>query len=121
GYTQQDVINVARVFTGWTIQQPNMRELAQSAMSGAPMPSEFQGPTFVFRPEIHDKGEKLVLGQRISGGDMLEGLKVLLIPARSPVTAHHIAKQLVERFVSDDPSPALVDHIARVFLDTDGD
>jgi uncharacterized protein (DUF1800 family) len=123
GYTQQDVINVARAFTGWTIQQPRLREMMQASMTGEPMslPEDFAGPTFVFRAGMHDRGQKVVLGQRINAGDMLDGMQVLHMLAHSPATAHHIAVKLVERFVSDDPQPALVDRIAKVFLDTDGD
>jgi uncharacterized protein (DUF1800 family) len=123
GYTQTDVINVARAFTGWTIQQPRLREMMQAQASGEQMsmPADFAGPTFVFRAGMHDKEEKVVLGQRINAGDMLDGMQVLHLLARSPATAHHIATKLVERFVSDAPPPALVDRLAKVFLSTDGD
>ena len=104
GYTQQDVVNVARAFTGWTIDRPQ------------------QGGGFVFRPEIHDTGEKIILGQRFPAGHGEdEGERVLDILASHPATAHHIAFQLAQRLVADEPPPALVDRAARTFLETKGD
>jgi uncharacterized protein (DUF1800 family) len=104
GYTQQDVINVARAFTGWTIKPPA------------------QGGGFIFRPAVHDAGEKLVLGHKLPAGRGIEdGEQVLVILAKSPATAHFIAFKLARHFVSDSPSTALVDHVAQVYLKTDGD
>jgi uncharacterized protein (DUF1800 family) len=104
GYTQQDVINVARAFTGWTIKPPA------------------QGGGFIFRPQVHDAGEKVVLGHRLSAGRGMEDAEdVLDILAKSPATAHYISFKLARRFVSDSPSKALVDHAAQVYLTTDGD
>src|SRR6266480_2294811 len=104
GYTQQDVINVARAFTGWTIKPPA------------------QGGGFIFRPQVHDAGEKIVLGHKLPAGrGMEEAEAVLDILARSPATAHFISLKLARRFVSDSPSKALVDHAAQVYLKTDGD
>ncbi|HKR07733.1 MAG TPA: DUF1800 domain-containing protein [Gemmatimonadaceae bacterium] len=104
GYTQQDVINVARAFTGWTIRPPA------------------QGGGFIFRPQVHDAGQKVVLGHKLAAGRGIEdGEDVLDIVSRSPSTAHFIAFKLARRFVSDTPSKALVDHAAQVFLRTDGD
>jgi len=104
GYTQQDVINVARAFTGWTIRPPA------------------QGGGFIFRPQVHDAGAKVVLGHKLAAGRGIEdGEDVLDIVSRSPSTAHFIAFKLARRFVSDSPSKALVDHAAQVFLKTDGD
>jgi hypothetical protein len=104
GYTQQDVINVARAFTGWTIMPPA------------------QGGGFIFRPQVHDAAEKVVLGHRLPAGrGMEDGEDVLDIVSRSPATAHFIAFKLARRFVSDTPSKPLVDHAAQVFLKTDGD
>jgi uncharacterized protein (DUF1800 family) len=104
GYTQQDVINVARAFTGWTIQPPA------------------QGGGFVFRPQMHDAGDKIVLGHKLAGGRGEEDAEdVLDILARSPATAHFISFKLARHFVSDSPSKALVDHAAQVYLKTDGD
>ncbi|HEY6090088.1 MAG TPA: DUF1800 domain-containing protein [Gemmatimonadaceae bacterium] len=104
GYTQQDVISVARAFTGWTIKPPA------------------QGGGFIFRPQVHDAGEKVVLGHKLAAGRGMEDAEdVLDILARSPATARYISFKLARRFVSDSPSKALVDHAAQVFLRTDGD
>ncbi|HSU16027.1 DUF1800 domain-containing protein [Longimicrobium sp.] len=109
GYTQHDVIEVARALTGWTIQRGGRRA------AGAE-------PAFVFRPAMHDPGEKTVLGHRLPAGRGIEdGEAVLDLLARHPATARHIALQLAQRFVADDPPPSLVDHLAAVFTRTDGD
>ena len=104
GYTQKDVTEVARAFTGWTIQNPR------------------QGAAFRFEPRIHDPGEKMVLGHRIrAGGGEDDGEQVLDILAAHPSTAHFVATKLVRRFVSDTPPAALVDRAAARFRDTHGD
>jgi len=104
GYTQQDVINVARAFTGWTIKPPA------------------QGGGFIFRPQVHDAGEKIVLGHKLAAGRGMEDAEdVLDILAKSPATARYISFKLARRFVSDSPSKALVDHASQVYLRTDGD
>ena len=103
GYTQNDVREVARCFTGWTVgQQPNQM--------------------FLFRPRSHDKGEKLVLGKRIAaGGGIEDGLRVLDLLAKHPSTAKFISFKLAQRFVADEPPTSLVDRAAEVFTKTDGD
>ncbi|HEX5736571.1 MAG TPA: DUF1800 domain-containing protein [Blastocatellia bacterium] len=103
GYTQKDVQEVARAFTGWTIQQPR------------------QNGRFIFREFMHDKGEKVVLGQKINTGGMKDGEMVVEILARHPSTAKFISTKLVRRFVSDNPPQALVDRVAGVYMKTDGD
>jgi len=104
GYTQDDVIAVARCFTGWTIRQPNT------------------APEFAFAAFMHDTGEKTVLGHRIAaGGEEQDGLAVIDILAHHPSTARFISKALAQRFVADDPPPSLVDKMAKTFLKTDGD
>ncbi len=104
GYTQKDVQEIARCFTGWTIDRP------------------FQGGGFVFRPWMHDNGAKTVLGVTIPGGGGLnDGLRVIDILSRHPSTARFISKKLCQRFLSDDPPPQLVERVAQVFLKTDGD
>ena len=104
GYTQNDVVEVARAFTGWTIDRPQ------------------QGGGFVFRPQMHDTGEKTILGVRFpAGGGQDEGERVLDILAKHPSTAHHIAYELAQRFVADEPPASLVDRAATRFLDTKGD
>ena len=103
GYTQRDVIEVARALTGWTM---NPR----------------QGTGFLFRPEIHDADAKVVLGHRLAAGRGIEdGEEVLDIVARHPATARFIARKLVIRFVSDEPPQALVERAAATFRRTDGD
>ena len=104
GYTQQDVTEVARCFTGWTIDRP--RE---------------NGP-FRFAPRLHDFGRKVVLGHTIAaGGGESDGERVLDILASHPSTARFIATKLARRFISDTPPPAIVDRAAKRFRDTGGD
>ena len=102
GYTQADIINVARAFTGWTIQPR-------------------QGSGFQFAAAKHDGGEKHVLGHTIkANGGVDDGEQVLDILAAHPATAHHIALKLATRFVSDAPPAALVDRAAARFMATKG-
>jgi uncharacterized protein (DUF1800 family) len=103
GYTQKDVTEVARVFTGWTIKQPR------------------QGGGFDYEGRMHEPGDKVVLGQTIHDGGEGEGKKLLEMLARNPATAKFISTKLAQRFVSDAPPPALVDRMAQTFLKTDGD
>src|SRR5262249_2981539 len=103
GYTQKDVEEVARCFTGWTIQKPNEQGL------------------FLYRPGLHDDGEKMVLGHKIlPGGGIADGERVLDILASHPSTAKFIATKLARRFISDDPPQSVIDRAAAVFLKTDG-
>jgi uncharacterized protein (DUF1800 family) len=112
GYTQRDVIEVARAFTGWT--HSNARALRPVAAR--------QLPRFVFDSSRHDAGSKLVLGHTLPQGRGIEdGEAVLDVLARHPATARFIARKLAVRFVSDAPPQALVDRAADVFLRTDGD
>jgi uncharacterized protein (DUF1800 family) len=105
GYTQKDVTELARVFTGWTIARPQEGD-----------------PRFIFRPALHDAGAKTVLSIHFpAGGGMEEGERMIRVLAHHPATAHHIAYQLCQRLVADDPPKALVDRVAKRFLDTDGD
>lgn len=119
GYTQDDVIAVARAFTGWTFIPTGNRPNAGPAMRrpGAPEPGEFQ-----FRAELHDVRPKTILGRTLPGGrGMQDGLDVIHMLALHPSTAHHIATKLVVHFVSDTPDPAFVDELADVYLRTEGD
>src|SRR5207237_7219294 len=102
GYTQKDVQEVARCFTGWTIQKPNEEGL------------------FLYRPGLHDKGDKVVLGRKISAGGLANGERVLDVIATHPATARFIATKLARRFISDDPPQSVIDRAAAVFLKTDG-
>ncbi len=103
GYTQDDVKEVARAFTGWTIDKP--KEVG----------------AFVFRPGMHDAGAKKVLGKTIDVGGIGDGEAVLDLVATHAATAHHLSLALARRFVSDDPPSALVDQVAKVFLTSNGD
>jgi uncharacterized protein (DUF1800 family) len=104
GYTQKDVQEVARAFTGWTIANPRL------------------GGAFRFEPRLHDDGAKVVLGHRIKpGGGRKDGEQVLDLLARHPSTARFIATKLAVRFVADEPPSALVTRAADGFKATDGD
>jgi len=103
GYSQQDVTEAAKVFTGWTIDKPA------------------DGGGFKFDPRMHEPGPKVVLGHRIKPRGEGEGLELLHRLATSPQTAHFISLKLAERFVADDPPPALVDRMAKTFLKKKGD
>ncbi|MEP6707635.1 MAG: DUF1800 domain-containing protein [Pyrinomonadaceae bacterium] len=121
GYTQKDVQEVARCFTGWTIFAPRGGGAAAAAILGAAAARDRAG-TFYFAPRMHDDGEKIVLGHKIpAGGGFKDGLMVLDILAHHPSTAKFIATKLARRFVTDNPSPALVDRIAAAFTKSDGD
>jgi uncharacterized protein (DUF1800 family) len=120
GYTQKDVQEVARCFTGWTIFQPRGGAAAANAMRGDA--ARRNAGTFFFNARVHDDGEKTVLGHRIpAGGGIKDGLMVLDILAHHPSTAKFIATKLVRHFVADNPPPALVDRVAAVFTKSDGD
>jgi uncharacterized protein (DUF1800 family) len=103
GYTQQDVTQVAKVLTGWTIDQP------------------FRSGGYQFEPRRHEPGTKTVLGKTIGESGENEGLQVLHMLATSPATAKFISIKLAVRFVSDTPPPALVDRMAKAFVASDGD
>ncbi len=124
GYTQKDVQEVARCFTGWTIFAPRGGAAAPQAMLNgrrADMLRENAGK-FFFNARAHDDGEKVVLGHKIpAGGGFKDGLMVLDILAHNPATAKFIATKLVRHFVSDSPSSALVDRVASAFTKSDGD
>jgi len=120
GYTQKDVQEVARCFTGWTIFQPRGGAAAANAMMGEA--GRRNAGTFFFNARVHDDGEKTVLGHKIpAGGGMKDGLTVLDILTHHPSTAKFIATKLVRHFVADNPPPALVDRVAATFTKTDGD
>ena len=103
GYTQKDVTEVARCFTGWTIEKP--REIAQ----------------FKFDDRLHDPNPKMVLGKKIHGGGMKDGEEVITLLTKNPNTAKFVSTKLARRFVSDTPPPALVDRMAKTFQKSDGD
>jgi uncharacterized protein (DUF1800 family) len=120
GYSQQDVIEVARALTGWTFVPFGRGGGAGPAGRGAG--ANVEPGEFVFNPIGHDRGEKTVVGKRLPGGRGIEdGEEVIRMLARHPSTASFLATKLVERFVSDEPDPAFVQEIAQVYLKTDGD
>ena len=103
GYSQQDVTEVAKVFTGWTITPPG------------------EGAEFQFDERKHEPGSKTVLGQKIKDDGMNEGLQVLHMLATSPATAKFISTKLAIRFVSDDPPQSLIHKMSQAFLSSGGD
>jgi uncharacterized protein (DUF1800 family) len=103
GYKQEDVIEVARAFTGWTIESPR------------------ENPVFYFDERIHDPDPKRALGKSIKGGGIKDGEQVLDLLVKNQHTARHISLQLAEHFVSDDPPPALVARMAKTFEKSKGD
>ncbi len=103
GYKQEDVIEVARAFTGWTIGSPR------------------ENPAFYFDERIHDPDAKRVLGKKIKGGGIKDGEQVLDLLVKDKHTAQHISLQLAEHFVSDDPPPELVARMAKTFEKSKGD
>jgi len=103
GYTQEDVIAVARSFTGWTIRRPQ------------------QDAQFWFDERLHDTDPKMVLGHKINAGGMKDGEEVLDLLARDPHTAHHLSLEIARHFVSDTPPDALVERMTQTYESTDGD
>jgi uncharacterized protein (DUF1800 family) len=103
GYSQKDVTEVAKVFTGWTLDQPR------------------KGGDFRFEPRMHEPGDKIVIGHRIKQNGEKEGFEVLHLLAHNPKTAHFVSQKLAMRFVADDPPPALVDRMTQTFLKKNGD
>jgi uncharacterized protein (DUF1800 family) len=105
GYTQDDVQNVARVLTGWSVVRVNEG-----------------GFDFVFRKGAHDRGDKTVLGEKFPAGQgEAEGLRLLELLARQPATARHVARRLCARFVADDPPESCVAAARAAYLASDGD
>lgn len=103
GYTQEDVVQVARILTGWSITGPS------------------DGLLFHYNPLLHVEGEKTFMGRTIPSGGVKEGADLLAYLANHPATARFISSKLVRRFVADDPPPSLVDRAAERFLATGGD
>jgi uncharacterized protein (DUF1800 family) len=103
GYTQKDVTEVARCFTGWSIEKPR------------------QEATFKFDEKLHDPDPKVVLGKKIHAGGMKDGEQVIEMLAKNPSTAKFISTKLARRFVSDNPPPELVARMAKEFQSSDGD
>src|SRR6266478_4492804 len=103
GYTQKDVTEVARCFTGWTIDKPR------------------QYADFKFDDRLHDPDPKIVLGKKIHAGGMKDGEQVIDLLVHHPSTAKFVSTKLARRFVSDNPPPVLVNRMAQTFQSSDGD
>ena len=125
GYTQQDVQELAKILTGWTVGglgrgpgQQMAPARARRSMAGQPDHGRIG---FAFQEVLHEPGAKTVLGARYGEAGVEEGERVIRALVRHPSTARFVATKLVTHFVSDAPPAAAVDRIARVFRDTDGD
>lgn len=134
GYTQQDIIEVAKCFTGWTIAEPRGYRKAVAMLIEdkqdkqlerlrrlAGVPDSVEPGEFYFNERWHEKGPKYVLGHKIDEGGIKDGLKVIDILVNHPSTAKFIARKLAVKFVSDNPSEALVNRVAKAFSDSKGD
>ena len=104
GYQQADVIALANILTGWSLQRGE------------------HGPelTYAFRPEMHQPGSHSLLGQRFSEGGEEQGIQALRMLARHPATARHISRKLAVHFVADQPPAALIARLSQVYLDSNG-
>jgi uncharacterized protein (DUF1800 family) len=103
GYTQQDVIEMAECLTGWTVKEPR------------------RDPEFVFRPEFHAEGKKVVMGHTFDYGGQKDGEEALAMLANDPHTAKFISTELARHFVSDTPPPALVARMTKTYESSEGD
>lgn len=134
GYTQQDIVEVAKAFTGWTIADPrgyrkaaanDIQEKENKAIDRlrkmAGVPDDLESGEFYFNENWHDKTTKTVLGQKVNEGGMNDGLKVIDILVSQPATAKFIAKKLAVKFVNDNPSDELVNKITQAFQKSNGD
>lgn len=134
GYTQADIIEVAKCFTGWTVADPRgYKKLAGQMINGTEekyqnalerrfgVPDNVKSGEFYFNKNWHDNGEKTVFGQKIKADGVNDGLKVLDMLVNSPATAKFIARKLAVKFVSDNPSEAFVNRIADAFHKSKGD
>ena len=134
GYTQKDIVEVARAFTGWTIADARGYRTAAANMISerenraldrlqkmAGVPEEVESGEFYFNERWHDADEKIVLGQKVKEGGIKDGYKVIDILVSHPSTAKFIARKLAVKFVSDNPSEALVSRVAQAFQKSNGD
>lgn len=103
GYTQQDVIEMAECLTGWTVRDPR------------------RDPEFVFKPEFHAEGKKIVMGRTFNYGGEKDGEEALKMLANDRRTAKFISTEIARHFVSDTPPPALVDRMTKSYEATGGD
>ena len=134
GYTQKDIVEVAKAFTGWTIADPRgYRSAAANDIKGtqnrqierlqrlAGVPDDIESGEFYFNANWHDKSTKNVLGQKINEGGVKDGLKVIDILVAHPSTAKFIARKLAVKFVNDKPNEELINRVANAFQKSNGD
>lgn len=134
GYTQSDILEVAKAFSGWTIIDPRgYRRSAVAMINGTEaqrerriqrqlgIPDDAESGTFYFNPRWHDTSVKTILGQKVNEGGVKDGLKVIDILVSNPSTARFIATKLARRFVCDEPGKELVARVAKTFQDSKGD
>jgi uncharacterized protein (DUF1800 family) len=134
GYTQQDIIEVAKAFTGWTIADPRGYSDVVFAKTSdkkekqldkirkiAGVPNDLDSGEFYFNERIHDESVKTILGQKVHEGGIKDGLRVIDILVSNPATAKFIARKLAVKFVGDEPSEALIERVAAAFHDSKGD
>jgi uncharacterized protein (DUF1800 family) len=134
GYSQKDIVEVAKAFTGWTIADPRgYRRAAAAMIKGTEeerlnriqrqqgIPDDVESGGFFFNQRMHDTSSKAVLGQTVSEGGIKDGLKVIDILVAHPSTAKHIARKLAIKFVNDKPSEDLVKRVAAAFTSSKGD
>ncbi len=107
GYSQDDVIGFAEVLTGWTLVPPG--------------DNPEHGGEFTFNPRLHEPGAQTVLGKVYDDETVEQGRSVLRDLAAHPATATHLATKMARYFIADEPAPALIDRMAKNFLDTGGD
>jgi uncharacterized protein (DUF1800 family) len=127
GYTQQDVTQAAKVLTGWSVypmgaygnDQKAINRIGDDKLQSRGFVHEGD---FLFNPNRHDSGEKIVLGHHFAaGGGYDEGVQLLTMLAHQQATAKFISKKLAVRFVSDNPPQSLIDKMAHTFINKDGD
>ena len=134
GYTQKDIVEVAKAFTGWTIADARgYRRSAANMITGeedkrlvrlqrqAGVPDDIESGEFYFNSRWHEGGSKMVLGQKVDEGGVKDGLKVIDILVKHPSTAKFIARKLAVKFVSDNPDEGLVKRVAEAFTKSSGD
>ncbi|MES2662747.1 MAG: DUF1800 domain-containing protein [Pseudomonadota bacterium] len=113
-YTQEDILEFAKVLTGWTITDNQNSKAAQN--SGR----EGQPGTFIFSPLMHEPGIRYIVGKKYSQTGIDQAQAVLKDIAIHPATAKHISTKLVRHFISDNPSPALIEKLSQTFLSSSG-
>jgi uncharacterized protein (DUF1800 family) len=126
GYTQQDVQELAKILTGWTVEglvrQPARPALRPRARGRAVMQDDGDGRIgFSFQELLHEPGTKTVLGTKYTESGVAEGESAIRALCRHPSTARFVATKLVTHFVSDEPPATAIDRVAKVFRESEGD